>query len=92
MNKFKHIFLNIDINKVKIVKKMPDRPIDALDRAKGKKVLVKLKNGEEITGVLIALDLHLNLWLEDVDIQGENKRKFKTLLIRGDTILYASPE
>jgi len=74
-----------------MVKNMPDRPIDALDQAKGKKVLVKLKNGEEITGTLVALDLHLNLWLEDVDIQGENKRKFSTLLIRGDTVLYASP-
>lgn len=74
-----------------MVKNMPDRPIDALDQAKGKKVLVKLKNGEEITGTLMALDLHLNLWLEDVDIQGENKRKFRTLLIRGDTVLYASP-
>jgi len=70
---------------------MPDRPIDALDKAKGKKVFVKLKNGEEITGVLVALDLHLNLWVEDVDIQGEKKRKFSTLLIRGDTVLYASP-
>jgi small nuclear ribonucleoprotein (snRNP)-like protein len=70
---------------------MPERPIDALDHAKGKRVLVKLKNGDEITGVLMALDLHLNLWLEDVDIQGENKRKFTTILIRGDTILYASP-
>jgi small nuclear ribonucleoprotein (snRNP)-like protein len=71
---------------------MPERPIDALDRAKGKKVYVKLKNGEEITGILVALDLHLNLWLEDVEIQGENKKKFETILIRGDTILYASPE
>lgn len=74
-----------------MVKNVPDRPIDALDRAKGKKVFVKLKNGEEITGTLMALDLHLNLWLENVDIQGENKRKFTTLLIRGDTVLYASP-
>jgi len=70
---------------------MPERPIDALDKAKGKKVFVKLKNGEEITGTLMALDLHLNLWLEDVEIQGENKKKFGTILIRGDTILYASP-
>jgi small nuclear ribonucleoprotein (snRNP)-like protein len=70
---------------------MPERPIDALDKAKGKKVFVKLKNGEEITGTLVALDLHLNLWLEDVEIQGENKKKFGTILIRGDTILYSSP-
>ena len=71
---------------------MSERPIDALDRAKGKKVLVKLKNGDEITGTLKALDLHLNLWIEDVDVQEkEEKKKFNILLIRGDNILYASP-
>ena len=71
---------------------MSERPIDALDKAKGKRVFIKLKNGEEITGLLKALDLHLNLWLEDVEIQGgENKRKMTIVLIRGDNILYASP-
>lgn len=70
---------------------MSDRPIDALDKAKGKKVYVRLKNGEEITGTLRALDLHLNLWLEEVEVVGENKKKINTLLIRGDNILYASP-
>ena len=72
---------------------MAERPIDALDKAKGKKVYVKLKNGEEITGMLRALDLHLNLWLDDAEVSknGENKVKLGTILIRGDTILYASP-
>ncbi len=70
---------------------MTERPIDALDRAKGKKVLVKLKNGDEVTGLLKALDLHLNLWLEDVNIEGKEKKKLNILLIRGDNILYASP-
>ncbi len=71
---------------------MTERPIDALDKAKGKKVLIKLKNGEEITGTLRALDLHLNLWLDDAEIQrSENKLKVGTILIRGDTIVYASP-
>ncbi len=70
---------------------MTDRPIDALDKAKGKRVIIKLKNGEEITGTLRALDLHLNLWLEDVEIVGDNKKKMNILLIRGDNILYASP-
>ena len=72
---------------------MTERPIDALDKAKGKKVYVKLKNGEEITGILRALDLHLNLWLDDAEVSknGENKVKLGTILIRGDTILYASP-
>lgn len=73
--------------------KMSERPIDALDKAKGKKILVKLKNGEELTGILKALDLHLNLWIDEVEVQkdGENKAKLGTVLVRGDTILYASP-
>ncbi len=73
---------------------MTDRPIDALDRAKGKRVMVKLKNGEEINGVLKALDLHLNLWIDEAEVtrnNGENKMKLGTLLVRGDTIVYASP-
>jgi small nuclear ribonucleoprotein len=72
---------------------MNERPIDALDRAKGEKVIVKLKNGEELTGVLKALDLHLNLWLEEAEAtsNGENKIRLGTLLVRGDTIVYASP-
>lgn len=71
---------------------MTERPIDALDRAKGKKILVKLKNGEEVTGILRALDLHLNLWLDEAEIQkNDNKVRFGTVLVRGDTIVYASP-
>jgi small nuclear ribonucleoprotein len=71
---------------------MTDRPIDALDRAKGKKIMVKLKNGEEMTGILRALDLHLNLWIDEAEVQkAENKIKLGTVLVRGDTIVYASP-
>ena len=71
---------------------MIDRPIDALDKAKGKKVFLRLKNGEEISGTLKALYLHLNVWVENAEIQGENKKKFGSILVRGDNILYASPE
>jgi small nuclear ribonucleoprotein len=71
---------------------MNERPIDALDRAKGKRIIVKLKNGEELTGILRALDLHLNLWLDDAELhKSETKIKLGTVLIRGDTIVYASP-
>jgi small nuclear ribonucleoprotein len=71
---------------------MSERPIDALDRAKGKKVLIKLKNGEEMVGILKALDLHLNIWLEDAEIQkSDSKIRLGTVLLRGDTIVYASP-
>ncbi len=72
---------------------MSERPIDALDKAKGKKIMVKLKNGDEIIGMLKALDLHLNLWLDEAECSknGENKIRLGTVLVRGDTIVYASP-
>jgi small nuclear ribonucleoprotein (snRNP)-like protein len=69
------------------------RPLDVLDKAKGKRVLIKLKNGVEITGVLQAFDLHLNLWLEEVEERKDDKQvKLGTALVRGDTIIYISPE
>jgi small nuclear ribonucleoprotein len=71
---------------------MAERPIDVLDEAKGKRILVRLKNGNEVTGTLRALDMHLNLWLDDVEIkQGEQRIRLEKVLIRGDNILYASP-
>lgn len=82
------------LSNVKKEIKMSDRPIDALDKAKGKKIIIKLKNGEEITGILKALDLHLNLWVDEAEVSksnGENKVRMGTILVRGDTIVYASP-
>ena len=70
-----------------------ERPIDVLNNAKGKRVLIKLKRGPEISGILQAMDLHLNMWLENAEqISEEQKTKLGTILIRGDNILYVSPE
>ncbi len=71
------------------------RPLDVLDKAKGKRIIIKLKDKTEITGVLQAFDLHLNLWLEEAELISESedtKIKIGSTLIRGDTIIYASPE
>jgi small nuclear ribonucleoprotein (snRNP)-like protein len=71
---------------------MSDRPIDVLNQAKGKRVLLRLKNKIEISGTLQALDLHLNMWLDDAEMKTEDeKTKLGTVLVRGDTILLASP-
>ena len=70
-----------------------ERPIDVLNNAKGKRVLIKLKRGPEISGILQAMDLHLNMWLENAEqISEEQKTKLGTILVRGDNILYVSPE
>ncbi len=69
------------------------RPIDVLDRSKGKRVIVRLKNGIEITGILQAFDLHLNIWLEEAEERREDTHiKLGSVLIRGDTIVLISPE
>ena len=69
-----------------------ERPIDVLNNAKGKRVLIKLKKGTEISGILHAMDLHLNMWLEDAEQVSEDKKvKLGTLLVRGDNIIYVSP-
>jgi len=71
---------------------MNSRPLDVLDKAKGKRVIVKLKNGSELTGVLQAFDLHLNMWLDDTEDKKEDRTvKLGAVLVRGDTIIYASP-
>ncbi|MBI5397857.1 small nuclear ribonucleoprotein [Candidatus Woesearchaeota archaeon] len=70
-----------------------ERPIDVLNNAKGKRVLLRLKKGIEISGVLQAMDLHLNMWLEHAElVDSEGKTKLGTVLVRGDNILYVSPE
>ena len=70
-----------------------ERPIDVLNNAKGKRVLIKLKKGPEISGLLQALDLHLNMWLENAGQISEGETiKLGTVLVRGGNILYVSSE
>jgi small nuclear ribonucleoprotein len=72
---------------------MTSRPLDVLDKAKGKKVIIRLKNGSEIVGILQAFDLHLNIWLDECEERkDEMKVKLGSTLVRGDTIIYVSPE
>ncbi len=69
------------------------RPLDALNRARDKKVLVELKNGKQYNGVLKAFDIHINMVLDDTEerVDGEVKRKLGTTFIRGDAIIMISP-
>ncbi len=70
------------------------RPIDALNNARNKQVIVELKNGRQYIGKLIAFDIHINTVLNDAEehIDGQLKRKMGTVFIRGDTITIVSPQ
>lgn len=69
------------------------RPLDALNKARNKHVIVELKNNTQITGELKAFDIHINCVLENAEERqgGELKRKLGTVFIRGDTIILISP-
>jgi len=70
-----------------------ERPLDLLNKARGKEITVYLKNEKQIAGQLLAFDIHINIVLDDTREMenGEVKRKLGMTFIRGDTILYISP-
>ena len=71
-----------------------ERPLDALNAARGKRVLVELKNGKQFIGILKAFDIHINTVLDEAEEleEGQLKRKLGTAFIRGDTIIVISPQ
>ena len=70
------------------------RPLDALNKARGKRVIVELKNQKVFVGNLNAFDIHINVVLEEAEelVDGEVKRKLGVVFMRGDTITIISPE
>ena len=70
------------------------RPLDALNKARDKRVIVELKNNRQFIGSLKAFDIHVNVVLHDAEERenGEMKRKLGVVFIRGDTITVISPE
>ena len=69
------------------------RPLDALNKARNKRVIVELKNQKQLVGKLISFDIHINVVLEDAEEMenGEIKRKLGSVFLRGDTIILISP-
>ncbi len=72
----------------------PSRPLDALNKARDKRVIVELKNNRQYVGKLKSFDIHVNVVLEDAEehVDGQVKRKLGVVFIRGDTITVISPE
>lgn len=70
------------------------RPLDALNMARGKRVIVELKNGRSYVGILRAFDIHINTVLEEAEeyVEGQMKRKLGMVFLRGDTITVISPQ
>ncbi|MBN2566840.1 small nuclear ribonucleoprotein [Candidatus Woesearchaeota archaeon] len=69
------------------------RPLDALNAARNRRVIVDLKNGKQFMGKLKAFDIHINIVLEEAEEHenGSLKRKLGVVFVRGDTIIMISP-
>ena len=46
------------------------RPLDALNKARDKRVVVELKNQKQYLGLLKAFDIHINVVLEEAEEKG----------------------
>ena len=72
----------------------PARPLDALNKARDKRIIVELKNNKTYIGKLKSFDIHINVVIEDVEerVSGEMTRKLGVVFIRGNTITIISTE
>lgn len=73
------------------------RPFDVLDQSKEENVLIELKKfGDEeatVSGELQAFDKHLNIWLNNASVKTEEgTTQYGKLFVRGDNVLFVSPQ
>ena len=69
------------------------RPLDALNEARNKRVIIDLKNSRQYVGRLKAFDIHINIATDNTKeiVDGEVKRNLSLAFVRGNTILYITP-
>ena len=77
------------------------KPLDLLTKSLNQKVLIKLKGGRELRGLLKGYDQHMNLVLEQTEEiithkyeSEKNKTEIKklgTIIVRGDNVIIISP-
>lgn len=71
---------------------MPSGTSELLTKALGNTVLVRLKGGREVRGVLMSFDQHLNLVLDEAEeIKDDKTRRLGMIIVRGDNVVFISP-
>lgn len=69
-----------------------DTTTELLQESLGKSIIVKLRGGAKIRGILDGYDLHLNLVLSDAEeLKGNETTKLGLIVIRGDNVILISP-
>jgi small nuclear ribonucleoprotein len=72
---------------------MTKRPLDILDQVLNRQpVIVSLKGGRELRGILQGYDVHMNLVLDKAEeVEAGKSKSLGTLIVRGDNVIYISP-
>jgi len=72
---------------------MEKRPFDILNNSLNNRVVIGMKGGKEMRGIMASYDVHMNIVLEKAEeLQAsEAVRGIGTVLIRGDSVVYISP-
>jgi len=70
-----------------------ERPLDLLNSAKGKEILVQLKNNKQFVGTLLAFDIHINVVLDNAkEVEnGEQTKNYGLIFLKGDVVSFVSP-
>jgi len=68
------------------------KPMDLLNNAREKTVLIRLRGNRRMRGTLKAYDVHLNLILENAEEIGEEGLiPLGDIILRGDNVIMVSP-
>ena len=72
---------------------MTPRPLVILDQVLNRQpVIISLKGGREIRGILQGYDVHMNLVLDRAEEEVDGvTQKLGTLIVRGDNVIYITP-
>ncbi|MCD4845968.1 MAG: small nuclear ribonucleoprotein [Methanosarcinales archaeon] len=76
---------------------MGKRPLDILNNALGKPVIIKLKGNRSFRGTLDGYDIHMNLVLDNAEellkdeSNNDSVKKLGSVVVRGDNVVYISP-
>jgi small nuclear ribonucleoprotein len=70
-----------------------DVSLKILQKSLGSTVLVRLRNGKVLRGLLKGYDQHMNIVLEDTDelVDENTQNRLGTIVVRGDSIVMISP-
>ena len=69
---------------------MTVKPFDVLTKRIVQNVLLQLKGGKQVRGILKGFDVHLNIVLGEAEEleEGQVKSKNSEMLVRGDSIVF----